>query len=453
MRSAILALVILSECFNSGGLLMISRKLAATVILLGLSIFAQGAKSPELSFETSVDLSAADFLPAEVLQGEHHKVDDRVRNDGYLNYYTIKSDFGEFEAVSTAMLRTRIGEINALGELENLSKTEVFAKAAADAGVKQLKSIKQFAMHPVDTVTGIPAGIGRMFSRYKRQAGEAVDATQEYVASDDAESDDDEADSGDESNAAIGLTETYLGVGKAQRDWARKLGTDPYSSNEVLQAAIKEFAWAERLGKFGMGFAAVPKIPGANIISDVNRAVWSMDPYELKDLNRARLVATNATEELIEAYLENALLTPSQQTLLTAAIAELEGVSGRDGILSQTLRLEGEVEINFFIKSMTMLAWYHRNQNPVASVDTSNAIPAAILGNGATVLAFAVDHVVWTDTISKAAAEYAGLSDEGQVSEIWLLGTATERCNVELSALAVDVHSGVATMMLAEQTD
>jgi len=439
---------------------MISRKLAATVILLGLSIFAQGANSPELPFETAADLSAADFLPAEILQGEHHKVDDRVRNDGYLNYYTIKSDFGEFEAVSTAMLRTRIGEINALGELENLSKTEVFAKAAAEAGVKQLKSIKQFATKPVETITGIPAGIGRMFGRYKRQAGEAMDATQEFVAGDDEESDDGESDSGDneaesddDSSATVELTESYLGVDKAQRNWARKLGTDPYSSNEVLQAAIKEVAWAERLGKLGMGFAGVPKIPGADIISDVNEAVWSKDPYELKDLNRSRLAATGATEELIEEYLENSRLTPSQQTLLTAAIAELDGVRGRDGILSQSLSLEGEVEMNFFIKSMTMLAWYHRNQNPVASVDTSNAIPAAILGSGATVLAFAVDHVHWTDTISKAAAEYAGLSDEEQVSEIWLLGTATERCNVELSALAVDVHSGVATMMLAEQTD
>ena len=435
---------------------MLTNKYLSIFVLLSLSAVSITSTAQEFEFETASDLGAADILAAEMLQGDHHRVDDRVRNDGYLNYYTIKSDFGEFEAVSTAMLKTRIGEINALGELENLSKTEVFAKAAAEAGVKQLKSIKQFATKPVETITGIPAGIGRMFGRYKRQAGEAVDATQEFVAGDDEESEeseDEEAESDDDSNAAVDLTESYLGVGKAQRSWARKLGTDPYSSNEVLQAAIKEFAWAERLGKFGMGFAAVPKIPGANIISDVNRAVWSMDPYELKDLNRARLVATNATEELIEAYLENALLTPSQQTLLTAAIAELEGVSGRDVILSQTLRLEGEVEINFFIKSMTMLAWYHRNQNPVASVDTSNAIPAAILGNGATVLAFAVDHVHWTDTISKAAAEYADLSDEEQVSEIWLLGTATERCSVELSALAVDVHSGVATMMLAEQTD
>ncbi len=41
------------------------------------------------------------------MAGERFKVDERVENDGYLNYYTIRSDFGDFEAVSTATLRVR----------------------------------------------------------------------------------------------------------------------------------------------------------------------------------------------------------------------------------------------------------------------------------------------------------------------------------------------------------
>ena len=431
---------------------MITNRLCSAVFVF-LLVPVCGAIAENRQFESAADLNASDVMPAELAIGKHHRIEDRVRSDGYLNYYTIHSDFGEFEAASTAMLKTRIGEINALEALDELSKTEVFAKAAVDAGVKQFRTVKEFATKPVETVKGIPKGIGRMFRRISRQAGEAVDATQEFVAGDDEEAGGGDGKGEDESNAAVDLTESYLGVDRAQRNWARKLGTDPYSSNVVLQAAIKEVAWAERLGKFGMGFAGIPKIPGADIIGDVNEAVWSKDPYELKDLNRSRLVATGAAEELIEEYLENSRLTPSQQTLLTAAIAELEGVSGRDGILSQTLSLEGEIEINFFIKSITMLAWYHRNQNPVASVDTSNAIPAAILGDGATVLAFAVDHVYWTDTIAKAAAEYVGLGGKERSREIWLLGTASKRCNAELSALGFDVHDGAATMMLAEQTD
>lgn len=403
--------------------------------------------------EVASDLSASKILPSDLLRGEHHTIDEQVRNDGYLNYYTIRSDYGEFEATSTAMLRTRVGEINALGELEELSKTEVFVNAAKDAGVKQLKSLQQVATKPVETVKGIPKGIGRMFKRYSRQAGEAVDATKEAVASDDEQAGNDgDEEEEDDSNKAVDLTEGYLGVDKSQRSWARKLGTDPYSSNEVLQAAIKEVAWAERLGKLGMGFAGVPKIPGADIISDVNEAVWSKDPYELRDLNQARLVATGADETLIEEYLDNRRMTPSQKTLLTAAIAELEGVEGRDGILRQALNPESEAEISFFIKSLTVLAWYHRNQNPIASVKTDLAVPAAVMGNGATVLAFAVDHVYWTDSIAQAAAHYAGLATEGKSREIWLLGTASERSSAELDKLNFDVHVNVATMLTDNDT-
>lgn len=426
---------------------MIAYKLRAGLVFFGLVVLIHDARAEEQSFEAAASLSVATLLPAELLQGEHYQVEDLVSNDGYLNYYTIKSDYGEFEAVSTAMLSVRIGEIKALGILEDLSKTEVFIKAAADAGVKQLKSIQQFATHPVDTVMGIPDGIGRMFKRYKRQAGEAIDATKEFVANSDEEADDNNGDTEDTSNAAVDLTESYLGIGKAERGWSRKLGTDPYSNNQVLRAAIKEVAWADRLGKFGMGFAAIPEIPGANIIGDVNEAVWSKDPYELRDLNYSRLVVTGADEALIEEYLDNPHATPSQQTLLTAAIAELEGVGGRDGILRQSLSPQTEPEINFFIKSLTMLAWYHRNQKPVVSVDTSGAFPAAILASGAIVRAFAVDHLYWTETIASAAGSYSDLGENGQPREIWLLGTASERCRAELDLLGFDVHEGVAAML------
>ena len=425
---------------------MTAVRLPVSIILLGLSIMFLDARADQQSYEDPEAQSAANMLPADILQGEHHKVDDLVRSDGYLNYYTIRSDYGEFEAVSTAMLRTRIAEIEALGVLEDLSKTEVFAKAAADAGVRQIKSIQQFATNPVETVVGIPSGIGRMFKRYKRQAVEAKDATKELVAGDDEEAGDDESDTDDESNAAMDLTESYLGVGKAQRNWSRKLGTDPYSSNEVLQAAIKEVAWADRLGKLGMGFAGIPKIPGADIIKDVNEAVWSKDPYELRDLNYSRLVATGADETLIEEYLANPLMTPSQQTLLTAVIAELEGVSGRNGLLRQSLNPKTESEIDFFIKSLAMLAWYHRTQESVASVDTTAAIPLAIRVSGAMVRIFAADHLYWTETVAIASENYTDMGEAGRKRDIWLLGTASERCREELDAFGFNLQENVAAM-------
>ena len=115
-------------------------------------------------------------------------------------------------------MRIRIGEIDGLAELDELSRTEVFIKAAAEAGiVAPLKSIKQIATHPIKSVLGIPRGIGRMFRRFTRQAGDAVDSTKEAVASDD-DSDEEEGKNEDDSNVAVDLTESYFGVSGAERD-------------------------------------------------------------------------------------------------------------------------------------------------------------------------------------------------------------------------------------------
>ncbi len=425
----------------------------AVLITAAHLLTIQGAIADDRAYENAEDLSAADILPGDLLKGKHHTVEDRVRNDGYLNYYTIKSDYGEFEAVSTAMLRVRVGEIEALAELDELSQTEVFIKAAADAGVGQLRSLKQFATHPVDTIVGIPSGIGRMFKRYSRQAGEGVDATKEFVAGDDEESDETNGENEEDPNAAVRLTESYFGVSKAERAWSQKLGTDPYSTNETLRAAIKELAWAERLGRFGMGFAGVPKIPGADIIGEVNDAVWTEDPYELQDLNRSRLVATDADEELIEKYLDNTRFSPSQQTLLTAAIAELADVEGRAGILSQSLNAKTGAEVGFFVRSVAMLAWYHLNQSPIVSVITDAAIPAGTTDDGKLVILFAADHIYWTEGVAQTAGIYnraLGADASTNAREVWFLGTTSERCGHELTALGWEIHYKLAQTMAKE---
>ncbi len=424
---------------------------SAVLITVAHLLTIPGAIADDRAYENAEDLSAADILPRDLLKGEHHTVDDRVRNDGYLNYYTIKSDYGAFEADSTAMLKIRISEVNALAELDELSQTEVFIKAAADAGIGQLKSIKQFATDPVDTVVGIPRGIGRMFKRYLGQAGEAVDATKEFVDADDAEQTNGEKE--DDSNTAVDLSRSYFGVSGAERAWAQKLGTDPYSTNETLRAAIKEVAWAEGLGRFAIGFAGIPEIPGTDIIGDVTQAVWSKDPYELQDLNRARLVATGANEELIEKYLENQRFSPTQQTVLTAAIAELADVEGRAGILSEALNAKTDAEIRFFVRSVTLLAWYHLNQSPIVSVITDTAIPAATTDDAKLVILFAADHIYWTEGVAQTAGIYntaLSVNASTDAREFWLLGTASERSGHEFTALGWEVHYKLAQTMAEE---
>ena len=421
-----------------------SRHYPFCVIFLFLVTLASGTVNAG-DFEEPGNLRASNVLSDALRSSKHHRVDEAVRSDGYLNYYVLRSDYGEWEVTSTALLAKRVREVEALVALDDVSKTEVFIKAAADAGVGQLKAVQQFATKPVETVTGIPKGIGNMFKRYSRQAEEAVDAAKDYVSSDDDAEEGGESGGEDDTNEVVELTEGYFGVSSAQRAWAQELGTDPYTSNEVLQAAIKEVAWADRLGRVGMKFAPIPTIPGADVIGEVNDVVWSKNPYELEDLNRARLAATGADDELIDAYLSSPHFTPTQLTYLTAALTEMDGVEGRDGILRQALVADTEAEVGFFVKSTTMLAWYHLNKKPLEKVLTEFVIPRGVAKDGTATLLFAADHVFWTETVANAADSYAALREEGsdRELELWLIGDVSERTAKELAERNITVYTNL----------
>lgn len=407
-------------------------------------------------YERAEDLKASEILSTEQVSGAHFSVDERVESDGYLNYYTIRSDYGVFEAASTAMLLVRLKEIDALAQLDELSSTEVFVNAAADAGLGQIEVISTFVQRPVSTLAGLPQGVSRMFKRYSRQLGEAVSDTKEYMATQ-KELGLSDREYADYKNNAISLTERYFNISAAERDLAQELGTDPYTSNETLSEAIKKVAWVDRMGRVAVkvaGKVAGLSIPYVGVLAKVNDAVWGKDPYELRDYNRARLLATGATEELVDAYLKNPWMSPTQQTVLTAAIGELTEVTGSDGILRQARDLRTPVEVGYFVRSVALLAWYHSKKQPLASVSTELAIPGGIRADGTTVLLFPSDYVYWTETMAQAAREFRalGAGNPDLKPELWILGSVSKRAQTELHKLGYDLNTEFADQLLGESS-
>jgi hypothetical protein len=133
----------------------------ATIKLLfefyaGLTLMICGATVAH-GYETAATLQASKILPAELRSGANYRVDEKVTNDGYLNTYRISSKFGTFTAVSTAMLRKRIGEVNALVVMEKVKGTTEFTNSLRKAGSDALGSAKNLVTHPVDTLGGAPS--------------------------------------------------------------------------------------------------------------------------------------------------------------------------------------------------------------------------------------------------------------------------------------------------------
>src|SRR5262245_46972916 len=138
-----------------------SRPLAL-LLLLSIPLLALAAGS---QFESPPVLPAEVLAPASLLSGPGFHVGRRVPTDGLMGHFTINSNVGVFHPVSVEMLRIRVAEIPAIIELTKTSKSKVFAQALASNAARPVQAAAQMVTHPVDTVTGLPSGVGRFFGR------------------------------------------------------------------------------------------------------------------------------------------------------------------------------------------------------------------------------------------------------------------------------------------------
>jgi hypothetical protein len=381
-------------------------------------------------YEQPPVLKAGDLLPAETLKGEHHTIDDAVKNDGYMNHFVIRSEFGDFEAGSEAMVPVRVKEVHALAELKKLSGTEVFASALGGAATKTVESLGRAVTDPVGTVQGVGEGVGRMFKRMSLSAKKATDAVKESSAEEQTAEGEASGDAGGEA------AKNLIGYNKAKRGMAREMSIDPYSDNEVLQAELDRLAKAAFAG--GLAFSTLaPSVPLQGEITMVSDMVWSQSPADLEVMNREKLAAMGVPEKTVNAFYKSRHFTPSTNTLLVALLEGMEGVDNRGAVVELAVGLESRSEALLFIRSVHMLREYHK-KSALQKIVAYRALPWGVAASGKTIFAAAVDHLVWTEEIAAAAAaaEEARAADAslGKM-EFLVSGTLSERTKKELAAL------------------
>ena len=90
--------------------------------------------------------------------------------DGFLATFTVRSDYGVFTARGPGMLEIRLSEVSGLRQLEAISKSDAFVEGLKASATEFGGQVKQIVTNPVETVKGIPEGVGRFFERIGRGA-------------------------------------------------------------------------------------------------------------------------------------------------------------------------------------------------------------------------------------------------------------------------------------------
>jgi len=286
-----------------------------------------------------------------------------------------------------------------------------------------------------------------MFTRYVRKTSEGVKSVKKGVskATDSLKGGSEEADAEDVGSTdsrgtservvtgGAQLTERYFKVSRAERAWHAEFGTDPYTSNEVLQSAIKKVAWADRLGRFGLKLTGGLAIAGADVIGDTYELVWSKDPYALQDHNREVLEASGADKELIEQFLDDSSLSPSLQTVLIGALEELDGVKGRDRLLEQSLLVTNEVDGQLFLEALVNLVWINENRAPLDRLAGDAPLPVGIDSAGHVYAPLPSDFLYWTCSTAEVMSGYDQVVDTGSNKTLLLAGELSELADESLS--------------------
>jgi hypothetical protein len=144
--------------------------------------------APGGQYEEPPVVNVADLLPATPLSGPGFNVQPQAPTNGAMGQYTIvadasvfQDDAGTYQVESLDLLKIRLSEIPAIAYLENVSKTGVFAGALAQSAARPVTAAANMVIHPMDTVTGLPSGIGSFFNRVTMGAGQiASSATNSF---------------------------------------------------------------------------------------------------------------------------------------------------------------------------------------------------------------------------------------------------------------------------------
>lgn len=403
-------------------ILRVAPLLFAAAMSVGLAGRAEPQEtSAAASFDSPPAFKASELLPANLLKGPHYQLDESVATPDFFHHFRIRSDYGEFAADGMDMLYTRLKEIHALAELEDVSKSKVFLESAGGAVLNVGKGVVGVVTNPVETVKGIGAGVSRFALNLGRKTSRAVSSA---TASDSSKK---EGEPSGVQSAAGGL----LGVDSASRRWAQKLGVDAYTSNAVLRKALADMGKIDAAGSIATK-VAVPIPAPLTMTATVGDIVWTKDPEDLRRQNEKQAAELGVGKPVAKAFFANKNWTPSLSTVFVTGLYAVRP-KGAASYFEAASRAQSERDVRFYTESAFLLQRLH-GESPVEAVLTGTKAMVARTRDGRAIVLAPIDWIPWSAEFQKA------------------LSSLTERSRKELAATSFELRlTGKASPLAARQ--
>lgn len=357
------------------------------VLAAGLAVAAAQGR-----YEPPATVRAAEVVPPALLQSPHYKVDEQVTTDGLLTKTVLHSALGDFAAEGPGMVAVRATEIQALDVLAKTENSEIFQKAMAASLKRTGQSLKTAVAQPVETLKGVPEGVGRFFERMSRDVktgAQKVGDTRTQAATGQGGPDTSEA----VKEGAATAGQAVIGYDDARRRLAKHLGVDPYTTNPVLSEKLDGAAWAVWGGEFGPD-TVIGFVPGGVAIKFtrdwVSDLVWDMTPGDLRVRMEKQLTGLGVAQEPIDRFLRQKGFTHTIRLALVDSLVALGPGPGRPDVIAWALTANSETQARYMAGSVAILARHHQTAEPITRI----RVAGTVLGEtaeGAVVVPAAVD--------------------------------------------------------------
>jgi hypothetical protein len=146
---------------------------------------------------------------------------------------------------------------------------------------------------------------------------------------------------------------------KRRREMAAHLGIDPHSSNPLIVARLDALAWAAvagnvsaetAIGAIGGGAGEVLSTSGK-----INALVWQVDPEDLRERNRQRLLALCSDDFAVRQFLRRGGFTDTLRTALIDEIERLRPDTGCNDLVELAAGTRSELEARFLVNALRLL--------------------------------------------------------------------------------------------------
>jgi hypothetical protein len=355
------------------------------------------------NFEELPELRASEILKPEILKGPYHTVRESVPTSSGMNQFVIDSEYGVFDADGNEMLLRRIKEIYTIDQLKGVSRTDQFKESLLTAAKGPYNAAKNVVRDPVGAVSGAGKGLMKFMGKVGQSA--------KHVAKGEAEKPTSESGK---------RGEDIIGYSKTKKKMAISMGIDPYSTNQVLQKALDDVAWASWAGGFMFSAATFPisgpagaALTATGVSSSIGEMLNEKSPAELKAMNRSVLRSMGANAGDAERFLNNTAFSPTAQTLFVQNLKSLGGVANRGAFVHTAAQKSStEADAVFCVQTAALMGQLHNGEHPLARIAMIAGFPICIAKDGTVIAALQWDYAAWTpragaftDAVKKLAEE------------------------------------------------